>query len=388
MKKSNITTILAVTAVFLFLGVGVNNAYAAGPATLDLLSASSFTIISQTGITETGGHTTAIVGNIGSSPITAAAMDNVFCSQLTGTIYGVDAAYVGSGVSTCFAGNPPLSNKTLIDNAVLDMGTAYNDAAGRTLPDGVELFAGNLGGQTISPGLYKWSGNVTIPTSVTLSGGANDIWIFQIAGNLDIASGGSVPTGIKVNLAGGAQAGNIFWQVGGATGATLGTYSTFNGNILSAKQVILQTGAVLNGRAFAQTQVTLDANQVNFPTIVVAQVEPVVPASVPGFAVNASGTGSSGSGSSGNNQSITTVTIVSENVVENVIIATSVAVAAPGSDVMIDVSPQQSPSFPNAGFFSGDTGATWQKYTVAIVAMALLASFLVISAVMALPKRS
>jgi len=211
---------------------------AAGPATINLLSAGNFIVLSKTGITNTGSHTSALTGNIGSSPITAAAIDNVFCSEITGTIYGVDAAYTGSGDVSCFAGNPPLSNKTLVDNAVLDMEAAYVDAAGRTIPDGTELFAGNLGGQTLAPGLYKWSTDVTIPTNVTLSGGANDVWIFQIAGNLDIASAGDLASGIKVMLSGGAQASNVFWQVGGLTGATLGTYSTFNGTILSAKQVI------------------------------------------------------------------------------------------------------------------------------------------------------
>ena len=193
-------------------------------------------------------------------------MDGVWCSEITGTIYGVDAAYTGNGTTTCFAGNPPLANKTLVDTAVGDMLTAYNNAAAVVTPAPViKLGGGNIGGMTLAPGLYKWSTDVTIPTNLTLSGGASDVWIFQIAGDLDIASGGSVPTGIKVLLTGGAQASNVFWQVGGVTGATLGTYSTFNGTILSAKQIILQTGAVLNGRALAQTQVTLDANTVTEP---------------------------------------------------------------------------------------------------------------------------
>lgn len=253
---------MLVASAFLF---SAGMAHAAGPAPVNLLSAGNFVLLSKTGITNTGSHTTLITGNIGSSPVTAAAMNNVFCSEIAGTIYGVDSAYVGSGDQTCFAGNPPLANKTLVDNAVLDMGTAYADAAGRPLPDGTELYAGNLGGQTFAPGLYKWSTNVTIPTDVTLSGGPDDVWIFQIAGNLSIASGASVPAGIKVVLTGGARASNVFWQVGGVTGATLGTYSTFNGNILSAKQIIIQTGAVLHGRALAETQVTLDANRISVP---------------------------------------------------------------------------------------------------------------------------
>jgi hypothetical protein len=266
-----------VAAFSIALGLmGPISVYAAGPAPVDFLSATNFTILSKTGITNTGSHTSAITGNIGSSPVTAAAMDNVFCSEITGTIYGIDAAYTGSGSTTCFAGNPgvpavvpPDANKTLVDNAVLAMGTAYTNAEGRTNPDGTELYAGNLGGRTFAPGLYKWSSDVTIPTDVTLSGTANDVWIFQIAGNLTVSSAGSVPAGIKVLLNGGANAANVFWQVGGVTGATLGSYSTFNGNILSSKQVIVQTGAVLNGRAFAQTQVTLDASVVTFPAAVV-----------------------------------------------------------------------------------------------------------------------
>jgi len=261
---------LAVLAVIFTFGLtGPVSAFAAGPAPVDLLSISTnnFVLLSETGITNTGSHTSLITGNIGSSPITAAAMDNVFCSEMMGTIYGVDAAYTGNGTITCFSGSAP--SKTLVDNAVLDMGTAYTDAAGRTIPTATELGAGNIGGMTLAPGLYTWSTDVSIPTSVTLSGSSSDVWIFQIAGNLTIASGGSVPTGIKVILSGGALASNVFWQVGGGTGATLGTYSTFNGTILSAKQVIIETGAVLHGRALAQTQVTLDANPVG-PGVIVS----------------------------------------------------------------------------------------------------------------------
>ncbi len=284
MKKLNKNSIVVTLAVFLALGfAGPIAALAAGPAPVNLLSISTnnLAILSETGITNTGSHTTSITGNIGSSPITAAAMNNVFCSEITGTIYGVDAAYTGSGSTTCFAGDPgvpavvpPDANKTSVDDAVLDMAIAYTDAAGRPLPDGTELYGGNIGGQTFAPGLYKWSTDVNIPTSITLSGGASDVWIFQIAGNLNVASGGSVPSGIKVILSGGALASNVFWQVGGTTGATLGTYSTFNGNILSAKQIIIQTGAILNGRALAQTQVTLDGN-------VISSAGPVVPPVVP-----------------------------------------------------------------------------------------------------------
>ena len=235
---------------------------------VNLLSTSNFGILSETGITNTGSHTSKIIGNIGTGPITSASIDNVFCSEISGKIYGIDMAYTGSSDKTCFMGNPPMSNKTLVDNAVLDMVTAYNEAAGRTNPTATELGTGNIGGMTLASGLYKWSTGVTIPSDVTLSGGPNDIWIFQIAGDLSIVSAGSVASGVKVILAGGAKPSNVFWQVGGVTGATLGTYSTFNGNILTAKQIIIQTGAVLNGRALAQTQVTLDSNPITTPDFI------------------------------------------------------------------------------------------------------------------------
>jgi PKD repeat protein len=99
---------------------------------------------------------------------------------------------------------------------------------------------------------------VIIPTDVTLSGGPNDVWIFQIAQTLGISSGK------HVILSGGAQAKNIFWVVAGQT--TLGTNSVFNGNILDKTGIALKTGATLNGRALAQTAVTLEANSVNSPS--------------------------------------------------------------------------------------------------------------------------
>jgi hypothetical protein len=147
------------------------------------------------------------------------------------------------------------------------MGTAYAEAGARTLPDATELGSGNISGLTIYPGLYKWSTNVAINTDVTLDaqGDTNAVWIFQVGLDLPVAAKGNVVAGVKVILAGGAKASNIFWQVGGLTGATLGTFSTFNGTILSAKQAIANTGAVVNGRLFADTQVTLQQNPVTKP---------------------------------------------------------------------------------------------------------------------------
>jgi len=228
-------------------------ALAAGPAPVDLLTAGNFVVLAESGIASTGA--TSITGDIGVSPITSGAITG-FGLTLDGSgTFSTSALVNGKVYAANYA--PPTPAK--MTAAVSDMMAAYTDAAGRATPDGTNLYGGNLGGQTFNPGLYKWTTGVTIPTNVTLSGGPNDVWIFQITGDLSIASA------TQVRLIGGAQASNVFWQVGGGAGATLGTYSTFNGNILSATQVVMQTGAVLNGRALAQTLVTLDAGTVSVP---------------------------------------------------------------------------------------------------------------------------
>jgi len=110
----------------------------------------------------------------------------------------------------------------------------------------------NIGGLTLAPGLYKWTTTVSLPTSATIAGGANDVWIFQISKDLVTAAASNVV------LAGGAQAKNIFWQVAGQ--ATLGTTSHFEGTILAKTAVTLNTHASINGRILAQSQVALDDN--------------------------------------------------------------------------------------------------------------------------------
>jgi len=218
---------------------------AAGPAAVNLGTAGNYVLLSKAGISTTG--TTRITGDIAVSPIAATAITGF------GLVLDKSGAFAQSSVvvGKVYAANYAVPTPGVLTTAVGDMQTAYTNAAGRTA--GVtELGAGNIGGLTLAPGVYKWTTNVTIPTNVTLSGGKNDVWIFQISGNLSISSAK------QIILAGGAQAKNIFWQVAGAT--TLGTTSTFNGTILCKTNIALKTGAVLKGRAMAQTAITLDSN--------------------------------------------------------------------------------------------------------------------------------
>jgi hypothetical protein len=148
---------------------------------------------------------------------------------------------------------------SFLTEAVGDMGFAYNDAAGRLSPDFIGLGAGEIGGLTLAPGLYKWSTGVSISNDVTLSGGPDDIWIFQIAGTLNEANGK------QITLAGGALAKNIFWQVAGSS--TLGTAAHFEGVILGKTLIAVNTGASVDGRLLSQTAVTLQMNAVTQPPI-------------------------------------------------------------------------------------------------------------------------
>jgi Ice-binding-like len=225
---------------------------ASAQSPVNLGTAGTFAVLSKSGITNV--YASAITGNVGASPITGAAI-GLTCPEVTGTIYSVDAA----GPLPCV-----VKDATGLTTAVSDEETAYNDAAGRTTPDFVNLGAGEIGGLTLAPGLYSWSTGVSISNDVTLAGGPNDVWIFQIAGTLNEASAKNV------TLTGGAQAKNVFWQSAGS--AAIGTTAHFEGTILSKTMIAMKTGASANGRLLAQTAVTLQMNAVTMPVDVVTPV--------------------------------------------------------------------------------------------------------------------
>jgi hypothetical protein len=246
MKRTTLTLLVAL-ALPLFL---VCQSYA--QTSVDLGSAGNYTILAKSGISTTGA--TSIVGNIGVSPIDSTAITGFGLTMDVSNTFSTSSLVTGK----VYAADYTLPTPSVMGTAISDMQTAYTNAAGRTLPDHTELGAGNIGGMTLAPGLYKWSTGVTIPTNVTLSGNSSAVWIFQIAQTLDISSA------TDVILSGGAQASNVFWQVAGQT--TLETTSQFEGTILDQTTIVMERGAQLDGRALAQMAVTLDDNHVAAPT--------------------------------------------------------------------------------------------------------------------------
>ncbi len=222
-----------------------------GPATVDLGAAGGFVILAKSGIDTV--PASVITGNIGVSPIDSTALTGFSLTVDAGGTFALSTQLIGNAYAADFD-SPTPANLTL---AVGDMETAYTDAAGRPTPDFVNLASGELGGLTLVPGLYKWGTGVLISTDVTIAGGPDDVWIFQISGGITEASN------VSVTLSGGALPENIFWQTAGAVALDTGAH--LEGIVLSQTEITLATGATVNGRLLSQTAVTLNASTVTEP---------------------------------------------------------------------------------------------------------------------------
>ena len=157
------------------------------------------------------------------------------------------------------AGPLPCSVKNVarLTNAANDAIDAWTDGVGR-VPDYTELWAGNIGGRNLGPATYKWSTSVQVPANLTLTGGPNDVWIFLIDNDLIVSSG------VQIILAGGALPQNVYWLTV-IDAVELGANSQFKGVILAETEIVMRTGASIDGRLLATNAVNLNANRVTQP---------------------------------------------------------------------------------------------------------------------------
>ncbi len=206
----------------------------AATASVNLATASPFAVLAGSTITNTG--SSVVAGDVGLSPGTSITGFPPG-TQSSGTTFVADAQAQG---------------------AQSDLTAAYLDAAGRTPFTAV---TGDLGGSTLVAGVYQSSSSLALTGTLTLNGqgDSGSVFVLQAGSTLTTASGSSVV------LENGAQACNVFWQVG--TSATLGTTSNFSGTILALTSITLNTGASVSGRALARNgAVTLDDNSISVPT--------------------------------------------------------------------------------------------------------------------------
>lgn len=264
MKTKKIIAALAIVSAGLITGCEKSNATAPGttnvPNTtviphqttvhtgINLNSAAGYAILAGSAVSNV--PASAVTGNVGLSPAAGSKITGFGAGEITGIVYTADA--------TGPAGSVP--NATGLTAAKGDLTVAYNDAAGRTATD-IVLLAGNIGGLTLTPGLYKSSGSLQISSgdlTFDALGDPNAVFIIQIASTLNTTSGR------QVILAGGALAKNIFWQVGSS--ATLGTTTVMKGTIMADQSISLNTGARIEGRLLARiAAVTIKSSTVVKP---------------------------------------------------------------------------------------------------------------------------
>ncbi|KZP06788.1 hypothetical protein FIBSPDRAFT_999836 [Athelia psychrophila] len=205
-----------------------NSCLAAGPARVPLGAAINCTIIAESGFTCV--PTCHITGNVCVSPAAATFITGCSLTLSADGTYATSPQITGRVYAASYVAPTPAE----LSAEVSAMHAAYNDAAGRPSPGHLNLASGAIGGLTLAPGLYKWTSGVSIGSSVTISGAATDTWIFQITGGLTIAHA-------SVILTGGASPANIVWVVAGTV--TLGTSSVFEGIVLGATSITLQTAS-------------------------------------------------------------------------------------------------------------------------------------------------
>lgn len=210
----------------------------------------NYAILSKTGISSV--PNSVITGNIGVSPIDSTGITGFSLSEDATNEFSRSTQVTGKAYASDYTSPTP----SKLTTSISDMETAYTDAAGRA-PNYTELYTGDISGKTLTAGVYKWGTGVLINNDVTLHGGANDVFVFQVAKGITQASG------TKIILTGGVQAKNIFWQ--SAENVEIGSDAHFEGIVLGKTNITLGTSASMNGRLLAQTAVTLIKSTVVAP---------------------------------------------------------------------------------------------------------------------------
>jgi hypothetical protein len=220
-------------------------------AKVNLRSAGDYVLLAGSGVSNV--PASSITGNVGLSPAAGSFLTGFSVILPAGGASSTSSQVTGSLFASDYAVPTP-SNLT---TAKGDLTTAYNDAAGRTSTD-IVLLAGNIGGLTLTPGLYKSSGALELSSgnlTFDAMGDPTAVFVIQIASTLNVTSGR------QIILSGGALAFNIFWQVG--TSATIGTTSIFKGIIMADQSISLNTGATVKGRLLARIGgITLEGNTI------------------------------------------------------------------------------------------------------------------------------
>jgi len=220
-----------------------------GGAPVNLRTAGDYAVLAAASISGTGA---TVTGNLGISPAAASYITGFSLIADPSTEFSTSAQVTGRVYAADYGAPTPAK----LGTAVNDMLLAYTEAAGR-VPGVTDLGAGNIGGMTLAPGVYKWTSGLVIPASVTLTGSATDVWIFQVAGTLNMAAD------MNIALTGGALPRNVFWQVSGAV--TLGAMAHLEGVVVTATAFTSGAGTSIKGRVLSQTDVTITGSTVIQP---------------------------------------------------------------------------------------------------------------------------
>jgi len=237
-------------------GVATTGGVCQGANCVSIGAAANYAILAKTGVSSA--PISVVSGNIGLSPTARVGLTGwSLISEPTDTYF--TSAQVAAPGKLYAADNVGGTTTSELTTAVGNMESAFTEAAGRTATSAAttNLSGGTLTSLTLPPGVYEWGSAVTIPTDLTLNGSATDVWIFKVAGNLDMAAAKNVI------LSGGALAKNIFWQVSGAV--SIGANTHFEGIILGQTSITLGNKASINGRLLAQSAIVLDACTVTVP---------------------------------------------------------------------------------------------------------------------------